>query len=380
MKAGLRSQAKFAGGACFAGELHQVALLWPMFILGLGTASPQRRYTQRECWEAAQTMPQFLQLNPRSRAILKKVLTGNNGISTRHLSLTDISQVFELTPDALHARFEANAPLLAREAAARALADSGDDATAIDAIVISTCTGYLCPGLSSYLAEGLGLRPDVLTLDLVGQGCGAALPNLRTAEALLRGGQSQRVLSVCVEVCSAAFYFDNDPGVLVSACLFGDGAGAAVLGLEGNGNRRLKWMTSGSVINPCDRDLLRFEQKGGMLRNILTPQVPAKAAVQVKHVLEQVLQRCKVSTGDIKGWVLHPGGRDVLIAVGERLKLQESDLRWSKAVLEEYGNLSSPSVYFVLQTALADSAPGGYWWMSSFGAGFSAHGALLEVE
>src|SRR5207249_12018432 len=141
-----------------------------------------------------------------------------------------------------------------------------------------TCTGYVCPGLTSYVSQQLGLRPDVLALDLVGQGCGAALPNLRAAEGLL---QSQnRVLSICVEVCSAALYFDNDPGVLISACLFGDSAGAAVLANEPGARRALKWKVSGSLLAPKDRDLLRFEQKAGMLRNILTPEVPSVAATR----------------------------------------------------------------------------------------------------
>jgi predicted naringenin-chalcone synthase len=77
--------------------------------------------------------------------------------------------------------------------------------------------------------------------------------------------------------------------------------------------------------------------------------------------------------------VMHPGGREVLLALRNRLGLSEHDLRWSAAVLRDFGNLSSASVYFVLQAALGDSAPKGYWWMSSFGAGFSCHGALLEV-
>src|SRR5205814_7446640 len=116
----------------------------------------------------------------------------------------------------------------------------------IDAIVASTCTGYLCPGLTSYVGERLGLRKDVMTFDLVGQGCGAALPNLRVADALLAANRAQKVLSVCVEVCSAASYLDNDIGVLISACLFGDGAGAAVLSNTSNGGRRVKWKNSGS--------------------------------------------------------------------------------------------------------------------------------------
>jgi alkylresorcinol/alkylpyrone synthase len=234
--------------------------------------------------------------------------------------------------------------------------------------------------LTSYVSERLGLRAGALALDLVGQGCGAALPNLRTAEALVASGRCRRALSVCVEVCSAAFYLDNDPGVLISACLFGDGAGAAVVGATARGNRRLRWRAGGSLLEPKDRDLLRFEQQRGMLRNILSPLVPELAAEYAEKVLAEVLAQASVRREDIRGWILHPGGRDVLAALRRRFGLEESDLRWSAAVLAEFGNLSSSSVYFVLKQALADSAPAGCWWMTSFGAGFSCHGAVLEAE
>src|SRR5262249_45778809 len=98
------------------------------------------------------------------------------------------------------------------------------------------------------------------------------------------------------------------------------------------------------------------------------------------RVLGDVLTRAGLQRNQLTGWVLHPGGRDVLTTIAERLDLCEKDVRWSRAMLEEYGNLSSPSVYFVLESKLADSSPGGLWWMSSFGAGFSAHGAILDVE
>jgi len=351
-----------------------------MYIRGLGTAVPQQCYTQADCLEALVQSQRFHQLRPRSRAILKKVLNGHSGIATRRLALENLSQAFEMTPDALQARFARHAPLLATQAARRALTDSGHGASEIDALVISTCTGYLCPGLTSYVSEGLGCRPDVLCLDLVGQGCVAALPNLCTAEALLTAGRCQRVLSICVEVCSAAFYFDDDPGVLISACLFGDGAGAAVLASSPGRKRAVKWKANGFLLQPKGRDLLRFEHKAGMLRNILSPQVPTVAARHAATVLEQVLKQARVRRAQVKGWVMHPGGRDVLLALREQLGLTEHDLRWSAAVLRDFGNVSSASLYFVLQTALADSAPSGHWWMCSFGAGFSCHGALLEVE
>ncbi len=351
-----------------------------MYILGLGTATPSRRYSQKECWTTLTASPHFRELSLRSQAILKKVLTGDNGIVTRHLALDSLEQVFAMTPDVLHARFVEHAPRLATQAAERALAAARTPPADIDAILVSTCTGYLCPGLTSYVGERLGLRPNVLALDLVGQGCGAALPNLQTASSLVAAGHGERVLSICVEVCSAAFYLDDDAGVLISACLFGDGAGAAVLAPAANGGRRVRWKAGGSLHKPDDRDRLRFEQKNGMLRNILTPEVPDLAAQYVSSVLDTTLAGSQVTRDQIAAWVLHPGGRDVLQAVRDRLQLPRAAVRWSEDILREHGNMSSPSVLFVLQAALADRVPGGLWWMSSFGAGFSCHGALLEVD
>lgn len=352
-----------------------------MFITGIGTANPPQRYTQTECWRAFQESQQFKQLDKRARAVLRTVLLGENGIRTRYLALNPLTEVFDATPDSLHQRFAQHAPVLAAQAAERALQQAGHQADEIDAVIISTCTGYLCPGLSSYVAERLGLRPDVLGLDLVGQGCGAALPNLRTAEALLAAKRCQRVLSICVEVCSAAFYIDNDPGVLISNCLFSDGAAAVVLaGTPNPRSRHVEWKATASLTDSLERDALRFEQKNGMLRNILTLPVPNLAARYAELVLDEVLDKAGVTRSQISIWIWHAGGRDVLAALQQQLSLAATDLNWSSTVLSEFGNLSSPFVYFVLQAALKGNAPGGWWWLSSFGAGFSCHGALLEVH
>ena len=352
-----------------------------MFLSGLGTAAPSTRWTQMQCWDALVASDYLPTLNPRSQAILRKVLRGNNGICSRHLAFDHLSEAFDFDPDMLDARFAKHAPATASLAAARALTDAGVEPGDIDAVIISTCTGYLCPGLTSYVTERLGLPTGILALDLVGQGCGAALPNMRMSEALLASGRARRVLSICVEICSAAMYLDDDPGVLISACLFGDGAGAAVFTADPMaGRRRIEWKSAGTLMNAADRDELRFERRRGMLRNILTPAVPAIAARHVDRVLTEGLQRAALSRDEITGWILHAGGREILAAVRQQIGLTEDDTRWSAAILRDYGNVSSPCVYFVLQAALSEPAPGGYWWMSSFGAGFSCHGALLEVE
>ena len=115
------------------------------------------------------------------------------------------------------------------------------------------------------------------------------------------------------------------------------------------------------------------------LFNILTPRVPCLAATHARGLLDAMLVDAGLQREDLRGWILHPGGRDVLKALQESLELCESDLRHSAKVLREHGNMSSPCVLFALQNALADHSPGGWWWLSSFGAGFSCHGALLEV-
>jgi alkylresorcinol/alkylpyrone synthase len=351
-----------------------------MFIIGLGTAVPARRYSQRECWEALELSEHSARLRPRSRAILKKVLLGTNGIATRHLALDPLREVFDLRPDALHARFARHAPALAADAARRALQSAEISNGEIDALLISTCTGYLCPGLTSFVSERLELRPDLFALDLVGQGCGAALPNWRTAEALLAAGRAKKVLSVCVEVCSAAFALDDDVGVLISACLFGDGAAAAVLASEPKADRRrVGWRLAFSHLAPAHRDELRFDCREGMLRNVLSQRVPQLAAEEAARLLTDSLRVTGVRREQLAGWVLHAGGRDVLLGLRERLGLSEADVRHSAAVLRDFGNVSSPAVIFVLEAALNDAVPDGLWWMSSFGAGFSCHGALLEV-
>ena len=352
-----------------------------MFFIGLGTATPPQRYVQRDWWDAVQDLPQIAQLKSRSQAILKKVLCGDNGVDARHLALDPFMEIFDRTPDALQSRFAKNAPALATEAAQRALKDAKCRPGEIDAVLISTCTGYLCPGLTSYVSEQLGLRPNVFALDLVGQGCGAALPNLRAAESILTAGRAKKILSVCVEICSAAFFLDDDPGVLISACLFGDGAGAAILADEPSGkNRRVEWKFGASQLVTAERDTLRFSHKNGMLRNILLPQVPQVAGKIAAKLFSDSLAAAKIKREQITGWILHTGGRDVILSLRDKLKLSEADVRHSAAVLREFGNISSPTVYFVLQAALNDSVPDGLWWMSAFGAGFSCHGAFLEVK
>lgn len=347
-----------------------------MFLHALATALPPAAFTQADCWEIIRHSPVREQLSRRTQLILRTILKGDSGVMTRHFAVPDIGGVFGLTSDQLNAAFRTEAPQLAGRALTAALAKAGVDADEIDALLVCTCTGYLCPGASSYVAEQLGLRTDAYLQDLVGLGCGAAIPTLRAAQGVLAAKPDAVVACVAVEVCSAAFYLDEDPGVIISACLFSDGAAATIWRSTPGENG---WRCHGfdTLHLPADRDRLRFEQRDGKLRNLLDASVPSLAAGAVSRLFGTA--QAQAGARPIRRIIAHPGGRDVLNALEAALPGYPLDA--SRRVLRDCGNMSSPSVLFALEEAMRNDQPGANadWWLVSFGAGFSAHACRFGI-
>jgi len=339
-----------------------------MFLNALATATPPKSFTQSNCWRIANESGIRHRLRPESMAILKKVLLADNGIRQRHFAVNELKHLFDLDADTLNRNFERAAPLLASDALKKALSRAGLSADDLDGVFVCTCTGYLCPGITSYLSELMNFRSDAHLVDLVGLGCGAAIPTLRTAAGYLAANPGANIACIAVEICSAAFYLDDDPGVLISACLFGDGAAATIWSARDDG---IGLYASGfdTLIRPTDRDLLRFEMKNGKLRNRLHRTVPSAAAQAVSTLYT------RKGTSPVEEVIAHPGGRDVLAEL--KVALPNWSFPDSTAVLSEYGNMSSPSVLFVLDRYLAEQKSEHDLWLVSFGAGFSAHACRL---
>jgi len=315
-------------------------------------------------------------LDRRARLTLSQILRGDSGIAARQFAVGDVERLFSYNADELNAEFRRAAPFLASEALEAALDQSGIDRRELDALIVCTCTGYLCPGVSSYVSEQVGLAEDLWLQDIVGLGCGAAIPMMRTANAIVAADPRRTVACIAVEICSAAFYLDSDPGVLVSACLFGDGACATIWqGQPGQGLVRCH--SFDTIHHPAQRDMIRFEQRDGKLRNLLAPSVPALASAAVG----QLYARTTATTApQVTRVISHAGGRDVLDAI--EVQLPQYKLDDARKVLRQHGNMSSPSVLFGLEHALATARPtaDGDWWMVSFGAGFSAHSCRVSAR
>ncbi len=347
-------------------------------LRSLAIAVPPLRVTSPEAYEFFSTA---FQLAPKEQELYRRLLL-EGPVESRYLGMDYVEQARETDPDRLNARFLRHARLTAAEAARRALAAAGLTPSDIGALVVNTCTGYVCPGLTSYLADDLDLPRGIHAFDIVGMGCGAALPNLECAAGLLALDGSRPVLSIAVEICSATLFMGPDPGLIVSNCIFGDGAAAAVLTEERSGGPPFAARFKGfsAVLAPEYRESLRYRQEGGRLRNRLSIRVPQIGSRLGAEALERLLAPRGLSKRDIRWWAAHAGGTAVLDEVGERIGLDPEALRFSRAVFREYGNMSSPSVLFGLERVLREGRPaaGDLGVLLAFGAGFSAYAALLE--
>jgi alkylresorcinol/alkylpyrone synthase len=338
-----------------------------MNLASIATALPEQSWTQRECWESMRDAPAMRALQPRSQDILEGVLLGDSGIERRHFSTERLRDLLERDAQDLNEKFEVEAVRLGARALKSALAKA--NVGSVDALFVCTCTGYLCPGLSSHIAESAGLSRSACLMDVTGAGCAAAIPTLRAACNYLAVHPGHRAAVVAVEICSAAFYVDDDPGVLISLCLFGDGAAAIVL--DGNANGGWRFGDFRSLHLPAEREKIRFVNRGGKLCNQLHRTVPRVAAQAVKQLYPGA------NGGGAPLILSHAGGRDVLGAIREQMPGHE--LAEAGEVLRACGNMSSPSVLFAAERALAaNGSTPDRLWLVSFGAGFACHACSLE--
>lgn len=337
--------------------------------------------TSKEAHDFAST---HFEMGAAERELYKRLLL-DGPIQGRYLALDYDEQCCEMSPDQQLARFQKYGTALAAKAAGDAMAAAGLGASDIGGLVVNTCTGYLCPGLSSYVAQELKLDQTTHVMDIMGMGCGGAIPNLQCASGMLAMEShpgAKPVLAVAVEVCSSTMFLGEDPGLIVSNCLFGDGAAAVVLDRtsRANGTGRVRLVDFEAAIFPMHREELRYRHQDGRLRNVLSKRVPVIGARAVHEAVNNLLKRHDLDLSQIDWWIVHPGGETVLDQVAKEMDMPKETLRFSYEILHEYGNMSSPSVLFVLKRLLEKASPTKKQKgiMVSFGAGFTAFATLIE--
>ncbi len=270
------------------------------------------------------------------------------------------------------------APPLAVQAAAAALGPSGVRAGDLTHLVTVSCTGFVAPGVDVALIRSLGLPPTVQRTHIGFMGCHGALNGLRVARAFAAAEPDARVLLCAVELCTLHYHYGWDAQKVIANALFADGA-AAVVGVPAGAAPPGAWRVeaTGSCLVPDSADAMSWTVGDHGFEMTLARQVPRLIAVHLRPWLEAWLARHGAALDAVGSWAVHPGGPRILDAVEEGLGLPRAALEPSRAVLRDHGNMSSPTVLFILDRLRAARAPRPCVALG-FGPGLVAEAALLR--
>jgi alkylresorcinol/alkylpyrone synthase len=268
---------------------------------------------------------------------------------------------------------------LGREAAEACLANAGMTPRDIDMIVTVSCTGFMIPSLDAHLINLMGFRSDVRRMPLTELGCAAGAMALTRAWEFVRAFPGSTVLVLSVELPTVTFQpGDSSQANLISSVLFGDGAAAAIVtGRTAAGPRILDAET---YTFPESLGAMGFDLRDSGFHIVLSKDVPQMIREKIKALVDAFLCRSGLTRETIAAYILHPGGQRLLSYVEEQLELGRSDTQLSWDVLNEYGNLSSATILFILHAWLTKRTMGSgdHGLAAAFGPGFSAELLLLQ--
>jgi len=255
-----------------------------------------------------------------------------------------------------NAAYLAGAQDLFVAAANRALAGAGCEARDVDTIVTVSSTGIATPSLEARVAGRMGFRSDVERVPVFGLGCAGGVSGLAIADRLARARPGSTVLLVAIEICTAAFRMDQLTSAnMVATALFGDGAAACVVRTGEAGLARIEG--AGEHLWPDSLDIMGWKVDPTGLGVIFDRAIPPFAEEHVGAAVDGILARIGVERASVDRFTCHPGGAKVITALEATLRLDQGTLDHERAVLEEYGNMSAPTVLFVLDRLAKQALP-----------------------
>lgn len=368
-----------------------------MRVLGLGTAVPPHTMSQAEALEMS---TEIICRDERQRRLLK-VLFRQSGIENRHTVIPHRMAVEwseRGRADADESGREWHGPgtsermalygqlgrELAENAGRRTLENGRVDPASITHLVTVSCTGFDAPGIDVHLMRTLGLPPTTERVNVGFMGCHGAINGLRVGRGLGLANRSASVLVCAMECCSLHYRLAWDEERVIGNALFADGAAGMVLRSEDavdaepkvEGGTTSGWSLrgTGSCLIPGTEDLMGWQIGDNGFEMRLTSRVADAIERHVRPWLDGWLEEYGLSSSDVAHWGVHPGGPRILDAVEEALGLNDGATDVSRRVLADYGNMSSPTVLFVLERL---GPPRGPCVLLGFGPGLVAEAALL---
>jgi alkylresorcinol/alkylpyrone synthase len=351
------------------------------YILSVGTALPEYLVTQQQ---AAQFAQEHFNGRLAHQGQLMAIFE-NARIAERHFI---VPLAWFASPDhSLKERndlYIAGAEALALSAAQRALERAACAPDDVDFVVFVSTTGLATPSIDARLIARLGMRPTTKRLPIWGLGCAGGVAGLARAAEHIRAFSDALALLVAVETCSITFQFhDYSKKNLVATAIFADGAAAVLIGGERwarqHPDQVMRYVAAYSHLFPNSERVMGWDVVDTGLSVVFAPEIPARIARDMRPVVASFLAEHGLALTDVARYVLHPGGARVLDAYAEAFGLDDHALHDASEVLRAHGNMSSPTVLFVLERAMqVEMSAGQYVLMGALGPGFSAELALLQ--
>ncbi len=347
-------------------------------IIGTGTAVPPYRVDQAQAQAYAQE---------HFRSKLPAV--ERMGTVFKHAAIE--TRYFVVPPDwwfrKQHSLQERNeiylreATLLAQAALTQALDAARLAPEQIDHLIVVSSTGIATPSLDAWLINRMGLRSDIRRTPIWGLGCAGGVAGLARAAELTRAYPNSVTALVAVETCGLTFQFDDaSKKNFIATSLFGDGAAAAVLTETPRPEQGIDILDSQSTLWPDSLRVMGWDVVEGGLAVVFGAEIPAYVAERFRPEVDRFLAKQGLEVRHIQHFVFHPGGAKVIHAYDQALDLTNGHLDPSREILRHYGNMSSPTVLFVLDYVVKQigSRPGDYGLLAALGPGFSAEQVLVK--
>jgi predicted naringenin-chalcone synthase len=360
------------------------------FITAIGTAVPPHRFSQNVI---AEFMLRAMQPGPHESRKLRTIFK-SSGIQYRHSVLDDYGKTrdFSFYPEDFEPfpsterrieLYQRHALPLSVEAIHQALRSQPDvDLNSITHLIVVSCTGMYAPGLDIDLVRVLPLRDYVHRTCIQFMGCYAAFNALKAAHAFCQADTTARVLVVCTELCSLHFQREPTEDNMLANALFADGAAALVV--QANPSRGFNFLIRGFhnrlVFNGAEHMAWYIGDAGFQMR--LSGYVPDLIRQGIGSLTEELLGPYRLNVGAIPYFAIHPGGKKILQAMEAQLHLKPEHLRPAYRTLENFGNMSSPTVLFVLQELMQQLTPadtGSDVLSFAFGPGLTMESMLLSI-
>ncbi len=363
-------------------------------ILGMGKSAPPASITQEEAVrigavlgrQSADAVKRLSRIYSQTGIERRHIALGATLINdlldgTRHsesvfLPLQGLESAGPTTGQRMKLYAELAAPLAA-DAARHALHEARWHPEDVTHIVTVSCTGFCAPGVDFALIDQLRLPPTVQRTHVGFMGCHGALNGLRVASAFAGANPAARVLLCAVEIASLHYQYGSNPQHLIPNALFGDVRRHGRTRLSGTVYDGWSVAATGSCLFPNSADAMTWSIGDHGFEMALSKQTPDLIARNLRPWLTQWLDECGLCLDDIKSWAVHPGGPRILTAVEEALNLKPEQTNVSREVLSSFGNMSSPTVLFIVERLRSRSAPRPALALA-FGPGLVAEAALFD--